>query len=55
MGLCDASHVAARLRRAPRGLEIDAQFTGKPRSGDEGMHYTTVVKTTAGRPLTVGR
>ena len=25
------------------------------RSGDEGIHYSTVVKTTAGRPLIVGR
>jgi len=38
-----------------RGLEIDAQFTGMPRSGDGGIHYSTVVKTIAGRPLTVSR
>jgi len=28
---------------------------GTPRSGDGGIHYSTVVKTTAGRPLTMGR
>jgi len=37
------------------GLEIDPQFTGTPRGGEGGIHYSTVVKTTAGRPLTVGR
>jgi len=29
--------------------KFDAQFTGTPRSGDGGIHYSTVVKTTAGR------
>ena len=32
----------------------DAQFTGTPRGGEGGLHYSTAVKTTAGRPLTVG-
>jgi len=37
------------------GLEVCCPVTGMPRSGDGDIHYSTVVKTTAGRPLTVGR